>query len=196
MNRIVLYISLIVLNFACSLKYDVSPKNPSWGYLTAKMNGEEWNQTYRKGYQVVQGIIAAPGSVAPCKDEFYYLNTELYTDQGFIRQSLTLMKVPIAKGKYKVQPSVLGYCSDNDSVYGIFYTMIDDGCVSGDVYKILDSADNFLQIDDYNAKSKEIKGAFQLTFVLEREGADHTLPDTLRFTSGKFHTKIMDLRRR
>jgi hypothetical protein len=101
---------------------------------------------------------------------------------------------PLRTVSIKSNPLSLGYCSDNDSVYGISHTLIDDGCVSGDQYNILNSEDNFLQID-HDPKSKEIRGTFQLTFIFEREGAEHTLPDTLRFTSGKFHTKMMNLGR-
>ncbi|MCE6990618.1 hypothetical protein [Dyadobacter sp. CY323] len=196
MNRIVLFIILLVVNIGCNLQYDARPKNPSWGFLTTKMNGQDWNKTYRNGYQVVQGLIStgAVGSAMPCKGEFYYINSELYTDRGEVRQHLSLIKVPIVKGKYKVTPYINGHCSDSDPVYGILYTQFGD--VMDDQYNILTSESNFLQIDSYDDKSKEIKGTFQLTFVLERAGSGQTLPDTIRFREGKFHTKIMDLRRK
>ncbi|MCE6990616.1 hypothetical protein [Dyadobacter sp. CY323] len=198
MSRIICFIVLLVASMSCNLQYDARPRNPSWGFFTTKMNGQEWNKTYRNGYQVVQGLTAsgAAGSAMPCKREYYIINAELYTSEGYIRQNLYLKKVPIVKGKYKVIPYIMDHCNESDPVYGILYTWIDDGCVIGDEYKILESENNFLQIESYNEKSKEIKGTFQLTFVLEREGSDHTLPDTLRFREGKFHTKIMDLRRK
>lgn len=114
---------------------------------------------------------------------------EWYSKEGFKREELFLKKIPLKAGKYKVIPYTPN-CQMTDPIYAIFYTSISDGDVLGDTYTILPAYDNFVQADNYDAYTKEIRGKFQLKFVVTTKASGHILPDTLQFTEGRFYTKI------
>jgi hypothetical protein len=82
-------------------------------------------------------------------------------------------------------------CYSSDQPSAAFFTLISDGDVSGNSYYTVDSEDNYIQIDTYNSKTKEIWGSFQLTLAIYRPRYSDALPDTLRFRNGRFHTKII-----
>jgi hypothetical protein len=145
----------------------------------------------------VQGVVGKSQSsgAVPCPYDFSYLASQLYNSEGFLRQELLFIKIPTIPGHHKIIPYKLNYCDDRDPAYGVLYTSVSDGDVAGDQYQVLSTEDNYIDIEDYNAVSKEIKGTFQVTFTLESKGYGHNLPDTLRFTEGRFHTKIIDFRK-
>jgi len=191
------FFSILILFFA-SCDVGPLPRLPSWGYLTADMNGKEWSKTYKNAYQVTHAVEgkAAKYSAVPCQSDFTYIFSNLYNSDGNLRQELIFTKIPLERGHYKIIPFKNGTCNDSDPVYGIFYTSISDGDVAGDVYNVLNSEDNFIEIDDYKVSTKEIKGRFQITFIVESKRYGHYLPDTLRFLNGRFHTKIIDNEKR
>ncbi len=51
--------------------------------------------------------------------------------------------------------------------------------------------DNFIQIERYNKATGEIEGKFQVTLVTANRWLGSGLPDTLRFTEGRFLTKVI-----
>jgi hypothetical protein len=154
------------------------------------MNGKEWGQSYPGGFQEIRGNTFQGGKAEDqCPEENYWIRLEWYNKQGFNREELFLKKVPLKVGKYKVIPFTPN-CQMTDPVYAIFFTSIDDGDVLGDTYTILPTYDNFIQVDNYDAYTKEIKGKFQLKFVVETKTSGHVLPDTLQLTEGRFYTKI------
>jgi hypothetical protein len=193
-SSIVALLILITLYFSgCDFGRYFPPTNPSLGTLTAKMNGNNWNKTYKNAYQVIQCALVSQSTVFPCKNREMDIISELYSQEGYLRQQLCFIKIPRYIGRHKIVPAVSQHCNELDPVYGELFTLNQDGDVLGDVYNTLESADNFIQIDQFNEKTGEINGIFQLTLVIERRGDESRLPDTLRFTEGKFHTKILDL---
>lgn len=168
------------------------PRLPNWGYLTAEMNGADWSKTYSNAYQVTHGAVSyldEPQGV------FYGLVSVLYNEAGANRQELLFQKIPFfpQTGRHKLiscNPFV-GCESSQEPQVGL-HTSLSDGDVLGDSYYTVDSEDNYIQIDNYNEKNKEIKGSFQLTLANARiPRSSNALPDTLRFRNGRFHTKII-----
>jgi hypothetical protein len=109
---------------------------------------------------------------------------------------MLLSKIPLEKGRYPVRRFHVGNCDDIDPVYGIFSPWISDGDVPGDDYVLLDSEDNSVEIEQFNRQTKELRGSFQVTFVVERPVRYGGLADTLRFTDGRFYVILTDNRRR
>lgn len=66
----------------------------------------------------------------------------------------------------------------------------------GDSFRILPKSDSYLQINSLNMATGEISGEFKFTMVVYGIKDDSSLPDTLRFTNGRFHTKILERSRR
>jgi hypothetical protein len=193
-HQFVKILILLIFSFCgCDFGRYYPPTNPSLGTLRAKMNGQEWNETYKHAYQVVQCAIVPPSTALPCNDDRLDLLSELYSPEGYLRQKLYFIKIPRLKGRYQIVPSVYLHCNEQDPVYGELYTLNQDGDVVGDVYNTLEGADNYFQIDKIDNQTQEIKGSFQLTLVMEKRGDESRLPDTLRFTDGKFHAKILDI---
>lgn len=66
-----------------------------------------------------------------------------------------------------------------------------DGDQNKDTYSIDKSADNFIEVQYYNASTKELKGIFQMKLVREGIGKVASIsynprPDTLYITNGIF----------
>ena len=185
--------NLLLILFGCifggSCAENLMPQ-VSFGFVNAEVNGMHWNTTYRNAYQATYAVDALYSSATPC-DKYTFLSSELYNELGYLRQSFELVKIPSVKGKFKIVPFQNGHCDESDPVYANLYTWTSDGDVLGDTYNVLTTENNFVEITSYNPDTKEIKGKFEVTFVLERRGSNHILADTLRFQNGHFHTKIL-----
>lgn len=166
------------------------PHVPNWGYLTADMNGADWSKTYKNAYQITHGIV---GYADEPQGVFFALKSILYTPDGAERQELLFQKIPFATTvtRHRVKSCLSSVdCQINEDVQTALYTC--DSDVALNSYYTVDSEDNYLQIDSYNAKTQEIKGTFQLTFAVRKNRSPgDPLPDTLRFRNGRFHTKII-----
>jgi hypothetical protein len=115
----------------------------------------------------------------------------------FATDSFYFANVPTLKGNYKiVDHNQSPACSDIPKIteIGTFYG-INEEDTGRQQYKVLNltKENNYLQIDEYNKDTKEIKGRFQVTFVLKYLPKSRSSdPDTIRFTNGVFHTKVFD----
>lgn len=164
---------------------------PNWGYLTAEMNGSDWSQTYKNAYQVTHGIVSDRNDP---QGLFYDLISVLHSPEGYDRQHLLFQNIPFEPhtGRYKlVSCNPHAGCDSSDKPIVTLFELVSDGDVSGDLFYTADSEDNYIQIDSYNEKTKEIKGSFQLTLAIQMPRRSNALPDTLRFRNGRFHTKII-----
>lgn len=168
------------------------PRLPNWGCLTADLNGTDWSKTYKNAYQVSHGVVSyldVPQGVS------YDLISILYNEAGARRQELIFQNIPFAPhtGRHKlISCNPYAGCESSNKPQAALFELLSDGDVAGDSYYTVDSEDNYIQIDSYNAKTQEIKGSFQLTLANARiPRSSNALPDTLRFRNGRFHTKII-----
>lgn len=155
-----LFLSIIILN-SCKKEgiYYV-------GWSNALKNNLEW-----------EGEIYSYQSPRHSDRIDIFLNE--FNQQGFLRGSLDIYRIPNEVGKYELQ-------SNDDSVsYSIFFTLLDDGDVLGSAYLLNDNEDNFVEIE--RKKGDKVWGNFQVTYYLENGS------DTLVFTNGQFKTKILDI---
>ena len=193
-----LTIGIVMLAIACKIIdaiIDSSgplPRLPNWGYLTAEMNGADWSKTYSNAYQVTHGVVSnldEPQGVS------YDLISILYNESSARRQEFIFQNIPFSPytGRHKLvtcPPNT--ECETSDKPQVALFELLSDGDVAGDSFYTVDSEDNYIQIDSYNPKTKEIKGSFQLTLANARiPRSSNALPDTLRFRNGRFHTKII-----
>jgi hypothetical protein len=185
--RMIFFIAVTFLA-GCDVFILHPPKKLSIGVVTARMNGQEWTKTYKNTYQVVRGDRK---TIFPCIKSLLTVNFELYSANGFLRQQLYFAKIPEQTGKYVIVPDTRRNCNTRDSVYCDLFTSIDDGCVAGDAYVVLLNQDNYFQVDRYQKETGEISGKFQITLIRTNPFSVSNLPDTLRFTEGRFQTKII-----
>jgi hypothetical protein len=116
-----------------------------------------------------------------------------FNERGFLRETFFLLNILQKVGSYKIYPSI-NYNSDRcvDSlIRGLYATSVDDGDVAGDDYNVLPADNNNITITDYNTSTKEIKGTFEVSFIITRK-FNPLAPDTLRFKNGVFYTKILN----
>lgn len=80
----------------------------------------------------------------------------------------------------------------NDNEYAVLYTFMDDGDVFGNVYN-LDNHNSFLQITHFDCIRNEVKGKFEMRFVIDTilEKIDPIIPDTFNIYNGEFHTRLV-----
>ena len=179
--------ALIVL-YSCNQMIQHPPQKLSIGTVEAEMNGSTWTSSYKNAYQVVRG---GRHTAVPCIKSSLYINIELYSPEGFLRQQLLFSKIPKQPGSYAIVGKSPPNCSEKDSVYCGLYTSIDDGCIAESAYEVVAAYPNFFRIDRSNKETSEIEGRFQMMLVKTNQLFVTSLPDTLRFTDGHFMTKVI-----
>jgi len=148
-----------------------------WGEATASKNGIAWkgeprcviDTRYPQGIDII---------------------IDVYNEKNFHREDLLFFKIKNEIGNYSITPSNLyAYDSIPGASYG---TSIDDGDVAGDSYDLIEGiVENKLTID--KKKGDEIWGTFQVALIKDKTfpPQDPSAPDTVVFTNGKFHTKLL-----
>lgn len=119
------------------------------------------------------------------------MNFELYSPEGFLRQQLLFTKIPEQTGTYTIVHSSPRNCCEKDSAYGGLFTFTDDGCGAENAYKVSAGQNNFIQVVHYDKETGELEGKFQVTLAGTSRLQGSNLPDTVRFTEGRFLTKVV-----
>jgi hypothetical protein len=184
---------LIIILFSCDDEPGSGPIG-SWGYFEARVNGEEWNADfYPRGFQAIYAHQGFETESIPC-NEYYIVQSIIqkpvhgsYHPEQVWVEALSFLLNTTSPGHYDAQDFFHYECDPTVPIYVSLTGR--DGDVSRSGYFLLDSEDNFVEIESYDAESGEIKGTFQLTFA--NAGPSSASPETLRFTQGKFHTKII-----
>ncbi|MDQ6758199.1 MAG: hypothetical protein M3004_14850 [Bacteroidota bacterium] len=157
------------------------PEEQYYGYAKAEINGTMIN------FNKVKGILlyALEDSIA--------LSFERW-DGLILRESISILKIfkgtNAAQRIYKYDYSVNRLARLSSG----YYTFRDDGDVGCDTYNIYepDSSQNKIIITSFNSQTKEIKGTFQATYLIDqtRPKCRLSAPDTIRIRNGEFYTKI------
>ncbi len=192
-------LNILVIVLLAGLMLPACRKNeepsPYWGTASAWFNGENWNEL--RGWKLqVSGATGAPADLPPCQPGILHIVMEKSTSEGIRREVLSITKIPPAVGTYPVH--IFKNCQENKLV-GSGYSLVGaDGDVLLDSYRVLETEDNWVEVTDYNANTGEIRGNFQIAFVhggaydvVKREKVVTSFPDTVRFTNGQFHTRVI-----
>lgn len=177
MNITLVSISTLTLLLLSSCKKDDPKDKYYWGEASGTKNYiTSWeakprcvvNKPYNQGVDIIMNV---------------------FNDKGFMREELFFYKIPNEVGAYEITKSSLHAV---DSTHGASYgTLIDDG-TSGDSYYLIQGLiENKFTID--KKVGSEIWGTFQVAFVKDKTSPpeDKTAPDTVIFTNGKFHAKLL-----
>ncbi|MCE7062654.1 hypothetical protein [Dyadobacter sp. CY343] len=172
--------------FAGCEKERLMPRQ-SWGHFRAKVNGRNWEHTYRNAFQAVRAKEEYVDST--CKRMVIY--SLLFDSGGDLEEELYFTNIPTKTGRYKIMPNRHYSCEDSTFIFSqlVAFTNFD---MFRDPYEVVESEDNYLQIDQFQENgNREIKGRFNVTYVLRSPRSANSHEDTLRFTNGTFHTKIL-----
>ena len=185
-NLILFSMFTIFLLIGC--QSDIAVPQNSWGYFKADVNGRRWAKTFKNAYQAVRGSEDYPDSLNRNKISVYSL---LFDHTGSLQEQFYFENIPLKPGRYKILHTKNPSGTDSISVSSSLTTFIDYD-VFRDEYEVLNSESNYLQIDQYQVNgNREIKGRFNVTFILKSKREFNSYDDTLRFTNGSFHTKIL-----
>ena len=152
--------------------------------IGASFNGKPWENTALRSFYETYTCSKSLG-----------LNITVSNAQGFRRESLSIVKVPLREGNFLIKQYIynnIGCLPDSPDVYSTYNTLQDDGDVGKDRYSILESSReiNKLVISKYDGKSRYISGEFSATFLLKRnvDGTKNYFDsvDTIRITKARF----------
>lgn len=147
-----------------------------WGEASALKNGAHW-----------QGSVYA----RPHEPYGFYVRMDAFDARGFHREALTIFKIPLS-----VQHNEIDTVREeaNTALTGATYsTLVDDGDVLGDLFRVYGGGDNHVTVSSFNAATGEVAGEFAVTLVFAGPPdtrSDSTASDTICFKEGRFHTKI------
>ncbi len=144
-----------------------------WGTATAILNGKEW-----KADCVSYIDKENPGhwslSFSVFKNNYYALENLSFYNLTAQADSSDVTKVIT----FKEKEGIRGY-----------YKLFDADLALGDYHILNGAKPNYFAVDSYDSVSREIKGRFEVTFLVNRR-PEANAPDTLRFTEGKYHARL------
>jgi len=119
------------------------------------------------------------------------IQANVLNSSGYWRESLKLRNVPIKEGLFAVYRR--NYTDDKE-ISATYTTFSDDGDVVEDRFIVLESQNNFIEIENVDLSSMEMNGNLQITIV--RDSLDPidnpSLADTIFFADGVFRLKIIE----
>lgn len=174
MNKLIQLILISIILASCQKDEAISPFVwPYWGDASALKNGVIWEP-----------------KVIALRDErdtlIYGIALDLYNRSDFLRNSLMIW------GLKKEEKGLFKISSDSiPEIISTFYaTSLEDGDVTGDIFKLDKTKDNTVEITEISGN--EIKGKFNVTLIRDTSRPKYLeSSDTLRFTDGTFHTRII-----
>lgn len=112
-------------------------------------------------------------------------------ENGFLRYELIF---GLIQTKEYIIDSLYAYktIGINEFEYSIFYTFLSDGDVVGNIYKLIDSSENYIEITSWDEEKGEFRGKFQTNFIIDTNYPinDINAPDTIRISNGEFYTRL------
>jgi len=184
-NRILIFtvFSFLIL-FSCSKEMseiDTSTIN-YWGESSVLKNNVLWETDLVYGGDhpsLEDSLLHHPGLV---------ITIETFNSLGYPIENLAFNEIPCEVGRqslFKGDPNQVDFPT-------VSYITIQDGFgdVLGDVYRVVDKFDNFIEI--LSLENDEIKANFELLMVRDtsRRKVSINSPDSISFTNGFFHTKL------
>lgn len=171
-NIICLGLSLIF--FSC--KKENPGENPKlspnhWGESSAQKNGLSWTADPVCWIDIVDHSTM-------------HIELDSTINGYFLTESLSFHEVPAMTGSYDISKSA-GSPNGEADAYLYFW----ESDVPLGLYHVLEGHPNQLTISSFDTTSKEIKGSFTLTLLVDHRPYPGA-PDTIRFTNGQFHGRL------
>jgi len=164
---------LFLFGGACKEESRVIP-DIYWGEITALKNGVPWQGEIRANLNKLEG-------------DGFNISVGVYNENAIKIEFLSIVKIPLQQG-YNIVDTLLfpedtvirstsaSYgLSHGDAQLAFYYVLEEDGFV------------NYINVTSYNETTREVKGEFEIAYLETRA---ESIPDTVRFTNGKFYTRI------
>ena len=171
------------LGFIISLLFSSCNKTPIYfpgemahGWSEASKNGKKWKSSANAGV-----IKQLPG--------YIYINFSTFSEDGSLREELSLYKIPIKIGLYEVKGKIIADTIFK-SVEAFYGTLRSDGDVDEDSYYLDEREKSSLEITRYDEITKTVTGKYKTYFSINPPKINPKNPDKVRFTEGTFEVKI------
>ena len=176
--KIIFFILISIFLSEASCKKNITD-NDYWGYVSAQKNGENWSAKIRAGINT------------HFQNKFDIL-IDRFSDPETMVESLEFENIPKSVNRYRLFKRDYT-TSDSSKSTAADYTLGADGDVICDIYSVdeSDSINNYIQIDNFDVNTNEVKGRFSLKLLIFRlPKCNNMAPDTIIFTNGNFYTKV------
>ena len=154
--------------------------------VTGKLNGHEWD---------------AKTSMAQrdwVNTDRFFITASFNAENG--EHSLGIQNVPFVTGRYPVYSFMrwidfgkTGEKRGRDSCTGSYH--LSYGGVGANSYDVINEEENYVEVTGYDSKRNVVKGNFKMNLYRlyqDREPAEGGMPDTLRFSEGRFELWVED----
>jgi hypothetical protein len=190
MRKLLVLLLCLSLFLGCK-KEELNPflKN-SWGWAKAEINGVKWEANACRAYK------------DDCFIGLFLSNAD--NSQTYETLRITFQDSLSRLGKHKLSKFITftfpdtSYVSSSTSYHKQVLGDDDLWCAVYNNLHDADSLQNWVEITEYNEKTKEIKGKFSCNLLIDPKGGNAgvkckpTDPDTIRIRNGVFHTRITD----
>ena len=123
-----------------------------------------------------------------CQKPYYAVVVEHHAKNDSLWEKIYIGGLsPNKTGKFSLLYRNVGVSNACDSVPNASFELSreDLGIAS---YVVLNKSDSYINIESFNASTKEVKGTFDITFVADGTSKESRMiyPDTIRFSGAKF----------
>jgi hypothetical protein len=191
MRRPAIILLLLLPVIACEDEYGSNKHLVTFGGFEVDLNGRPWKYPIWEQFGTINGFTYKQSCESTELAMSWMRFDGKFSFDNSDEAELRFNKVPLLPGKYALEQIRFGECDSDNVVETIFWLRFGD--TLGDRFQLIETVDNFFAIDSYDSISKVITGSFQGTYVNDRIPSNSNwYPDTLKFTNGKFRTKIFD----
>ncbi|MHC1702555.1 MAG: hypothetical protein AB9846_01485 [Tenuifilaceae bacterium] len=139
----------------------------------------------RNGVHLTNECVSYENNFNP---DIIYLDMLRITNPRGYWEEIVIDNISKIKGKFTVVNALM---VDPHPEYGSFCVSRLDDDVVVDMYYLLETEDNYINITKLDEQTNDFTGTFNLTFIREIPYNNYILlPDTLRFTDGVFQAKF------
>ncbi len=173
MKNNIIFTAILLVVFSVSCKRERFEANKYWGEASAIKNGSYW-ESY-------------PSAGSSDSNEKFFVSLNTYGQKELHRDELVISKIPFYTGTYNIRKN------NNGKVDATLFTSLYGGDLGGYIY-LLSESDSLSLVTITKIEDDEIWGTFDITLLRDTTQGEESIdfPDTLIFTEGKFHTKILE----
>lgn len=170
----------------CSCEKPSPPKDyfPDWGEVSVLKNG-------------VPEMFRITGNVFTLDGQRFcnvFLNTKLdfYMRKEVWMQFLNIRPMSIDDTVCIAFTNI--FFPEPHPCVGTYFSSVFSGDVIGDSYNVIPDNKNYMVLTDWDPVELTISGEFQVSYYFSGQEHVHDwMPDTIRFTEGRFTTRLKDL---
>lgn len=191
-KKTLLYFIFLIMLASCF--FEDKQELINLGQFNVLQNNETWGSHYHGSQKTIIGKYSPKTSSCSA---FYSISFDLFDKDQVLIEAFSFIITDLSTEVTGFKTLTISdfvtnnWCESSQHVFSAFYTTHDDAII--DYYRVLETEVNHLVIESINQEKLEMKGTFNVTFVIDHRSVGSTLlPDTVRFTKGTFQTRILE----